>query len=130
LVASGWKPSTAAWFQNRAACSPTNGRPASHDGGGGSRRSARSFAQPVMTSMLPTSVPMAMATGTIRTSSSRTDITVTAAQRWPPRRRCTQRMIGQVATTIMIDQMIAPRKGCRIHRQAKIKPPVKSTPRT
>jgi len=73
---------------------------------------------------------MAMATGTISTKSSSTDIAVTAAQRRPPRWRCIQRISGQVATTIMIAQMIAPRNGCRIQRLAAMSPPVNSTPRT
>ena len=58
------------------------------------------------------------------------DMTVTAAQRYPPRSRCTWRISGQVATTIIAAQMIAPRKGCRIQKQAAISAQVKNTART
>ena len=54
-------------------------------------------------------------------------MTVTATQRRPPARRCTLIMSGQVATTIMIAQMIAPRNGRRIQSEAAISPPITIT---
>ena len=72
-------------------------------------------------------VPIAADSGTTSTSSRTTDITVTASQRRPPAQRCTLISSGQVATTIMIAQMIAPRNGRRIHSEAAISPPITIT---
>src|SRR5688500_9048998 len=85
------------------------------------------LAQSATSSTLVTTVAIAAESGTTSTSSRTTDITVTASQRRPPLRRCAHSIIGQVATTIIVAQMIAPRNGCRIQNEAAISPPMNST---
>src|SRR5688572_8203949 len=72
-------------------------------------------------------VPIAADSGTMSSSTRMSDIAVTAAQRRPPTRRCSARNCGQVATTIIVAQMIAPRNGRRIHNEAAISPPITIT---
>src|SRR4051794_31183210 len=54
-------------------------------------------------------------------------MTLAATQRRPPARCCRPSSSGQVATTIMIAQISAPRNGRRIQKDAAISPPMNST---
>ena len=54
-------------------------------------------------------------------------MTATAKPRRSPRRRSTQRISGQVATTIMTAQIAAGRNGLSTQKLAAIKPPIATT---
>ena len=60
-------------------------------------------------------------------ASKPSDMTATAGARRPPNMLSTRRNIGQVATTIIVAQMKAPRNGDRIHSEPPISPPMNST---
>src|SRR3954470_6494088 len=53
---------------------------------------------------------------------------VTATPRLPPVKRCTASISGHVASTNVIDQMIAGMNGCKIHTEPMIRPPTDITP--
>ena len=55
-------------------------------------------------------------------------MTVTASQRRPPSRAWRAIIIGQVATTIMAAQTVAPMNGSNIHRLATIMSAMNTTP--
>ena len=54
-------------------------------------------------------------------------ITATARPRRPPRRPCTARITGHVATTIMVAQISAGRNGRSTQNVAAINPPIATT---
>ena len=54
-------------------------------------------------------------------------ITITARTRRPPRRLCTARIMGHVATTIMVAQISAGRNGRSTQNVAAISPPSVTT---
>ncbi len=56
-------------------------------------------------------------------------ITATASRRLPQSRAWIARITGQVATTTMVAQMMAGRKGRNIQNEAAIRPPMKRIPR-
>ena len=60
------------------------------------------------------------------TSITTVMITV-ATQRRPPARRSTRSISGQVATTIVVAQIKAPRNGSSVHRLAPISTQIMST---
>ncbi len=73
-------------------------------------------------------VPMASQNGVTKITSSAIVMIVTARARLPHSFACTARMSGQVAMTKVIAQIVAGRKGCKIHRLVTIRPPMTSTP--
>jgi len=73
-------------------------------------------------------VPIATSIGTMNSSSSSSVITSTAKLRRPPSRAWNHCSIGQVATTIIVAQIVEPMKGRRIHSEATMSKPIKSTP--
>ena len=99
-----------------AALWPMRGTASTHGGGGGTRSvgSARAISpiRPDCSRM----VDIARKSGTIRTSSSATVITATAAPRRPPRRAWRPSMRGQVETTIIVAQSSDPRNGSSTQR--------------
>jgi len=70
-----------------------------------------------------TSVPIASENGTTNTSTSAIVITRTASQRRRHSRSCTASIIGQVATAIIVAQIIAGRNGVRTHNEDAISSP-------
>ncbi len=75
-------------------------------------------------------VPMARVSGTIRTQSKTSVINVTASARLPPNRPWTEIISGQVATTMVVAQTIAPRNGRKIQIEDPIRVTMKSTAST
>ena len=68
-----------------------------------------------------------MVSGTIRIASRPSVITATAGARRPPNALSTRRIIGQVATTIIVAQTKAARNGDRIQSEPAINAPMNST---
>ena len=93
---------------------PTTGSVASQSGGGGSLNELSLEAQSTISPALETMVPMASDSGRTSTSNIAPDIAATAIFRLSQSHDCSRRITGQVATTIIDAQMIAPRKGDRI----------------
>ena len=84
--------------------------------------------QPTITSPLSAIAATPSEKGTKKSSSSASVIAVTASDRRPPRRASMASSTGQVATTIMVAQMIAGRNGLMIHSELTMSPPIKITP--
>src|SRR4029078_3392196 len=97
---------------NSTAFGPTRGRLSSQVGGGGSLKEARSFTQIAMSSRFDAIAPMANVSGTTRTQTSKSVITITANTRLFPNHFCTEIMKDQVATHTVVDQQFAPTNGC------------------
>src|SRR6516165_2357200 len=120
-------PLAARVSQNRAALSPKNGTPDSQSGGGGNLNAASEVVHPTMRSKLSAIVVMASQNGTTKTTTSANAMTATASPRLFHKRRWTRSMMGQVATTRVVAQMIAGRNGRKIQKQVAIIPPTKRT---
>src|ERR1700738_3242502 len=122
-------PLAAAFAQAEAAYVPKNGKTASQCGGGGSWKAAKEAPQPAMRSKCCVIVAIASQNGSTKITSSAMVITATASPRLCQSRSWTCTMMGQVATTSVVAQMIAGRKGHNIQNEAAISPPTKRTAR-
>ena len=71
-----------------------------------------------------------MVSGATSRKSIASVMTITASHRRPPAAFWTFSISGQVATTIIVAQIRAPRNGCRIHRLETIISPMNSTTST
>ena len=107
--------------------SPTRGRPRTQAGTPGTESSASDLDQTTMASPCSTTVTTPTATGATTIMSIVTVITATARPRLPQSRAWTARSAGQVATTIMVAQTVASRKGRSTQKLAAIKPPIATT---
>src|SRR5690348_6085714 len=120
-------PLLATLSQNDAALLPKKGTVDSHSGGGGSLKADSEVTHSTIRSKLSAIVVMASQNGMTKMTRMAIVMTVTASQRRFHRRRCTVSMIGQVATTRVVAQMIAGKNGRNIQKQAAIKPVTNST---
>src|SRR5271169_5119294 len=118
-------PLAAALAQSEAAYAPKNGKPANQCGGGGSWKVVNEAAQPAMRSKCSVIVAIASQNGRTKITSSAMVITATASPRLRQSRDCTCSMMGKVATTSVVAQMIACRNGHNIQNEAAISPPTK-----
>src|SRR5262245_36266987 len=109
--------------------SPIRGSARTAAGGGGIFIVASASTQPLMRSAWSTMVLMAMARGTMRTSSRAMVMAATASERRFQSRRWIWRMSGQLATTIVVAQTTAGRNGRRTQNDAAMSPAMKSTAR-
>ena len=71
--------------------------------------------------------PIAVQNGSTNTSSIASVITATASERRPQSARSTLSISGHVATTTIVAQITGARNGRRIHSEAMISTPMKST---
>jgi hypothetical protein len=122
-------PSAAICPQAWLSFEPTTGRFATQTGGGGKEYVAAPLIHPTIWSAWLTIVPTEREKGMIKTSSRARVIMTTAGERLPPNHRWKRSMTGQVATTIMVAQIIARRKGRMIQNTAVSRTPMKRMPR-
>src|SRR6185436_2449041 len=109
-------PAAAVLDQYSAILVPTSGIRESHSGGGGIGEVASERAHPAIVSALSTSVWIASSNGTTNTSTITPDMMATAK----PRRRnlfCSLSIMGHVATTIIIAQIVERRNGRSIQNE-------------
>ena len=108
---------------------PTRGTASTHGGGGGTRSVGSARAISAIRSNCSRMVDVATKRGMIRTRSSATVITATAAPRRPPRRAWRASMRGQVETTIIVAQSSDPRNGSSTRRLPAMSRPMPRTVR-
>ena len=122
-------PATATFSHAATKSLPRSGIAPSQAGGGGTSKLDSDFTQPAIRSAFDTMVPMASQRGTTRTQRRTTVITATASDRRPQSRPWMEIINGQVAVTIVTDQIAAPRNGLRIQSDVPSRAPMKSTAR-
>src|SRR6516165_11328993 len=107
-------PLVVAFAQSEAACSPKKGKPVSQCGGGGNRNDAKEVTQPAIRSKCCVIVAIASQNGRTKITKRAIVITAIAIPRLSQSRSCTCIMMGHVATTSVVAQMIAGRNGHKI----------------
>ena len=108
---------------------PTRGTFSTQSGGGGTWRAATDVGQPAISSAWSTMAVTASTSGTTSTNSMASVMIVTASQRRPPSCAWRAIIIGQVATTTIAAQTVAPMNGNSTHRLATIMSPMNNTAR-
>ena len=108
---------------------PTTGMSSSHAGGGPSPFVRKSFITAGLRPAASSIVLIARANGTMKTRSTRRVISATASARRPPAARSSRSSSGQVATVIVVAQIIPLRNGSSVQRLARSSVPITSTNR-
>ena len=124
-TASG--PPAASVAHLSANCSPTPGMLSSHVGAGPSPCAIKSRMTAGLRSAASSSVLIASENGTMKASRTTRVMSATARDRRPPVIRCTHNNSGQVATTIVVAQISAPRNGRSVQKLPASRSPMKST---
>ena len=120
-------PATATLSHAATRFLPKSGIAPSQAGGGGTSKVDSDFTQLVMRSALDTIVSIDSQRGTTRKQRRTTVITATASDRRPQSRPWMEIINGQVAVTIVTDQIAAPRNGLSIQSDVPSRAPMKST---
>ena len=120
-------PATASLSHAATRFLPKSGIEPSQAGGGGTSKVDSDFTKLVIRCSFDTIVSMDSQRGTTSKQRRTTVITATASDRRPQSRPWMETIKGQVAVTIVTDQIAAPRNGLRIHSDVPSRAPMKST---